>query len=58
MNRVEKIWQELSAQPQEVELAKADDILRGVSSLATLFLNSRNQLQNAGFDALQDYDKV
>jgi hypothetical protein len=43
---------------QKVELAKADDILRDVSSLASLFLNSRNKLQNAGFDALQDYEKV
>ena len=58
MKRVQKIWQQLSAQPQEIELAKASDILRGVSSLATLFLNSRNRLQNAAFDALQDYDKV
>lgn len=44
--------------PEQLELAKADDILRDVSSLASLFLNSRNKLQNAGFDALQDYDKV
>ena len=26
MNRVEKIWQQLSAQPQEIELAAADNL--------------------------------
>jgi TolA-binding protein len=49
MNRVEKIWQELSAQPQEVELAKVDDIKAMASKLDSL-QNEVNKLRN---DALE-----
>ena len=42
MKRVQKIWQELSAQPQEVELAKSVDELQRVIRNAEIYRDSVN----------------
>jgi len=54
MNRVEKIWQELSAQPQEVELAASDNLkyAKGVEMFGKNIDISIEQLDKA-FRALR-----
>ena len=49
MQRVEKIWQELSAQPQEINLSKIDDIKAMASKLDSL----QKQAWKLRDDALQ-----
>lgn len=53
MNRVEKIWQELSAQPQEVELSVAD----GLNTLASAKAKV-NTASNDIASAIKEFDKV
>lgn len=53
MNRVEKIWQELSAQPQEVELSVAD----GLNTLAGAKAKV-NTATNDIVSAIKEFDKV
>jgi len=53
MQRVEKIWQELSAQPQEVELSVAD----GLNTLASAKAKV-NTASNDIASAIKEFDKV
>ena len=53
MQRVEKIWQELSAQPQEVELSVAD----GLNTLASAKAKV-NTASNDIVSAIKEFDKV
>ena len=56
-SEVSTVWNKLS-EVSKTELAKADDIFKDVNAISTSFLNARNRLQNAGYDALNEYDKV
>lgn len=53
MKRVQKIWQELSAQPQEVELSVAD----GLNTLAGAKAKV-NTATNDIVSAIKEFDKV
>ena len=53
MKRVEKIWQQLSAQPQEVELSVAD----GLNTLASAKAKV-NTASNDIASAIKEFDKV
>lgn len=53
MKRVQKIWQELSAQPQEVELSVAD----GLNTLASAKAKV-NTATNDIASAIKEFDKV
>ena len=60
MNRVEKIWQELSAQPQEVELAAADNLryAKGVRAFGKNIDIVINDLESANRALSVDSDNL
>ncbi len=60
MERVEKIWQQLSAQPQEVELAASDNLkfAKGVRTFGKNIDTSINELENANRSLSVDSDDL
>ena len=60
MERVEKIWQQLSAQPQEVELAASDNLkyAKGVRTFGKNIDISINELENANRSLSVDSDDL
>ena len=62
MQRVEKIWQELSAQPQEINLSKIDDLLswakKGVDVYDELAQLNRlaDKFRNIAYDKLKQLE--
>ena len=60
MERVEKIWQQLSAQPQEVELAASDNLkyAKGVRDFGKNIDISINELENANRSLSVDSDDL
>ena len=59
MQKVQKVWAELSAQEnqsQKVDLAKADQIIKEVNEIFGETMYTKKQLSNAGFDALSDFE--
>lgn len=62
MKRVQKIWQELSAQPQEINLSKIDDLLswakKGVDAYDELAQLNRlaQKLEDSAYGKLKQLD--